>query len=231
MSDCLQPHGLNQARPPCPSPFSGFCPSSCPLNRWCHLTISSSIAFFSCPQFFLASGSFPVTWLFTSGRQTIGVLASALDTRMSIQGWFPLGLTGLISLLSKGLSRVFSTTLWKHHFFGTQPSLFIYFFTFFMVQLSYSHMITGKTTTLTIKDFVGNMMSLLFNTLSRFAIIFLLRRKCLLISWLQSPSALILESPKKKFVTASTFTPSICHEVMGPDDTIIVCLLVVVVVV
>ena len=95
-----------------------------------------------------------------------------------------------------------------------------------MVQLSHSHIITGKTTTLTIKDFVSNMMSLLFNTLSRFAIIFLLRRKCFLISWLQSPPALISESLKKKSVTASMFTPSICHKVMGPDDTIIVCLLV-----
>ena len=122
MSDSLQPHGLEHARLPCPSPTPGPCSNSYPSSQWCHSTISSSVAPFSfCPQAFPASRSFPVNTLFASGGQSIGALASA---PMNIQGWFPLVLTGLISLLSKGLSRVFSSnTLWKHQFFGTQPSL------------------------------------------------------------------------------------------------------------
>ena len=97
----------------------------CPLSWWCHPTISSSVAPFSpCPQFSPASGSFPVSWLFASGGQSIGAWAWASVLPMNIQDWFPLGLTGLISLLSKGLSRVFSsTTVQNHQFFGAQPSL------------------------------------------------------------------------------------------------------------
>ena len=93
--------------------------------RWCHPTTSSSVALFSsCPQSFPASGSFPMNWLFASGGQSIGASASASVFPMNIQGWFPLGLTGLISLQSKGLSRVFSnTTIQKHQCFGAQPSL------------------------------------------------------------------------------------------------------------
>ena len=103
------------------------CSNSCPLSQWCHQTISSSLAHFSsCPQSFPASGSFPVSWLFTSGGQSIGVSASAsVLPRNGNQGWFPLELTGLISLQSKGLLRVFSsTTAQKHQFFSGQPSLF-----------------------------------------------------------------------------------------------------------
>ena len=100
-------------------------PSSCPLNWGCYPNISSSAALFSsCPQSFPASGSFPMNWLFASGGQSIGVSASASVLPMNIQEWFPLGLTSLISLQSKGLSRVFSnTTVQKHQFFGAQPSL------------------------------------------------------------------------------------------------------------
>ena len=101
------------------------CPSSCPLHQWCHPAISSSDALFAfCPQSLPASGTFPVSWLFTSDDQNTGASASASVFPMSIQGWFPLRLTGLISLLSKGLSRVFSsTTVWRHQFFGILPSL------------------------------------------------------------------------------------------------------------
>ena len=107
---------------PCPSPSPGACSNSCPSNEWCHPTISSSVTpFSSCPQSFPASGSFPMSQLFTSSSQSIEVSASVLP--MNIQGWFPLGWTGLISLLSKGLSRVFSTTIQKHQFFDTQPFL------------------------------------------------------------------------------------------------------------
>ena len=120
---CLWPHGPQHAKLPCPSLSPKVCSNSCPFSQWCHPTISSSVApFSSCLQSFPASGSFPMCWLFASGGESIRASASVLP--VSIQGWFPLGLTGLISLLSKGLSRVFSsTTVWKHQFFGTQPSL------------------------------------------------------------------------------------------------------------
>ena len=123
VSNSLQPHGLQHTRLPCPSPFPGACSNSCPSSRWCHPTISSSvIRFFSCLQSFPESGFFLISQLFTSGGQSIG--ASASVPPVNIQCWFPLGWTGLISLQSKGLSRVFSnTTIQKHQFFGAQPSL------------------------------------------------------------------------------------------------------------
>ena len=125
----LWPHGLQHARIPCPSPSSGVCSNSC---QWCHPTTSSSVTpFSSCPQSFPESGSYQMSQLFISGGQSIGTSASASVLPMNIgliglniQDWFPLGLTGLISLLSKGLSKVLSsTTIWKHQFFGAQPSL------------------------------------------------------------------------------------------------------------
>ena len=102
-----------------------FAQTSCPWNPWCHPTISSSVTpFSSCPQSFPASGSFSMSWFFTSGSQSIGASTSASVLPMNIQGWFPLGLIGLISLLSRELSRVFSsTTIWKHQYFSIQPSL------------------------------------------------------------------------------------------------------------
>ena len=119
-----KPHGLQHARLPCPLPTPGVCSNSCPSSQWCHPTISSSVIPFSCFQCFPASGSFLMSWLLASGSQSIGASASASVLPMNIQSWFPLGLTGLISLLSKGLSRVFSsTTVWKHQFFSAQPSL------------------------------------------------------------------------------------------------------------
>ena len=114
MSDSLQPHEPQHAKPPCPSPSPGAYSNSCPLSRWCHPTISSSVIPFSCPQSFTSSGSFPMSQLFTSGGQRIGVSASASVLPMNIQDWSPLGWTGWISLQSKGLSRVFSsTTIWN----------------------------------------------------------------------------------------------------------------------
>ena len=123
MSDSLWTHELQHAWLPCPSPSSRACSNSCPLSRWCHPTISSSVVpFSSCPQSFPASRSFLMSWLFASGGQSIG--ASTSVPLMNIQDWFPLGLTGLISLQSKGLSRVFSnTTAQKRQFFSIQPSL------------------------------------------------------------------------------------------------------------
>ena len=124
VSDSLRPHEPQHARPPCPSPTPGVYPNPCPLSRWCHPTTSSSvIPFSSCPQSFPASGSFPVSQLFASGGLSIGASASASVLSMNIQDWFRLELTSLI-LLSKGLSRVFSsTTIWNHQFFDAQPSL------------------------------------------------------------------------------------------------------------
>ena len=125
VSDSLWPRESQHTRPPCPSPAPRVDSNSCPLSRWCYLTISSSASPFSfCLQSFPASGSFPVCWLFTSGGQSIGVSASASILPTNIQRWFLLGLTGLISLQFKEFSRVFSsTTVRKHQFFGAQPSL------------------------------------------------------------------------------------------------------------
>ena len=125
MSDSLQPHGLQYARVPYPSPSPWGCSNSCPSSSWCHPTISSSVVpFSSCLLFFLALASFPESWLFISGGQSIGAAASMSVLSMSIQDWFPLELTDWISLQSKGLSRVFSnTTVEKHQFFSTQLSL------------------------------------------------------------------------------------------------------------
>ena len=156
--------------------------------------------------------SFPTIQLFTSGDQSIGASASSSALLKRTQGWFPSRLTGLVSLLSKGLSKVFSRTTVQHS-------------GFFLVQLAHPHMTTGKTIALTIWTFVGKGMSLLFSTLSRFVIAFLPKSNHLLISWLQSPLTVILEPKKRKSVTASSFSPSICHEVMGPDDMMLVFLI------
>ena len=123
VSNSMQPHGLQNAGLPCPSPFPRVCSDSCRLSRWCHPTISSSVVpFSSCPQSFPVSESFLMSQLFASGDQSIGGSVSTSVLPMNIQDWFPLRFTGLISLQSKGLSRVFSnTTVQKHQFFGSQP--------------------------------------------------------------------------------------------------------------
>ena len=124
MSDSPWPHELQHTSPPCPSPSPRACTNSCPSMQWCQPTILFSvIPFSSCFQSFPESGSFPTSQLFASGGQSIGVSASKSVLPMNIQDLFLLGLTGLISLLSKGLSRVFSNnTVQKHHFFNAQPS-------------------------------------------------------------------------------------------------------------
>ena len=123
VSDSLWRHELQHARPPCPSPTPRVYSNSCPSSQWCHPAISSSVVpFSSCLQSFPALGSFPMSQFFASGGQSIGVSASASVLPMSIQDWSPLGWTGWISLLSNGLSRVFSDTT-VHQFFGAQLSL------------------------------------------------------------------------------------------------------------
>ena len=191
MFDFWGPHGLQRSRLPCPSPTPGACSTSCPSSWWYHPTISSSVVPFSfCLQSFPASGAFPRSQFFTSGEQSIGDSASASVLPVNIQGWFPLGWTGWISLQSKGLSRVLSNTTVQ------KCDALLWCFAFFIVQFSHPYMTTGKTIALTRRTFVGKGMSLLFNMLSRLVIAFLPKSKCLFISWLQSPSAVILE-PKK----------------------------------
>ena len=191
-----------------PSPSPGVCSNSCPLSQWFHPTISSSVVpFSSCPQSFPASGSFQMSQLFTSGGQSIGVSVSAAVLPMNTQDWSPLGWTSWISLLSKGLSRVSSnTTVQKHQFFNFHIHTWL----------------LEKTIALTKQTFVGKVMCLLFNMLSRLVITFRTRSKCLLISQLQSPSAVILEPRKIKPATVYTVYPSICHELMGLDAMILV---------
>ena len=146
----LQPHGLWHTMPPCLSLSPGVCSNSCSLSWWCHLTISFSLVpFSSCPQSFPASGSFPVSWLFASGGQSIG--ASATVLLMNIHSWIPLGLTGLISLQSLGTLR----SLLQHH--SAKVSI-LRCLAISMVHLSHLFMTTGKTITLTIWTFVSKVM-------------------------------------------------------------------------
>ena len=213
MSDYLRSHGLQPARLPCPSPCPWVCSNSCPLSQWYYLTISFSAALFSfCPQSFPVSESFPMNQLFASGGQSIGVSASVLS--MSSQAWFPLGLTGWISLQSRRLK-----SLLQYH--NSKASI-LWHSSFFMLQLSHPYMTTRKTIPFTIGTFVGKVIPLLFNMLSIFVIAFLPRSKRLLISWLQSPSIVILEPKEIKSIATSTFSPSIFHEVMEPDAMILV---------
>jgi len=144
----LWPQGLQHARLPYPSPSPGAFSNSCPLSWWCHPTMSSFFTHFSsCPQSFPTSGSFPMIPLFASGGQIIGVSALASVVLINIQEWFPLGLIGLISLLYKGLSRVFcKTTVRKHQFFSHSA--------FFMVQPSHPYMTNRIIIALTIWMFV-----------------------------------------------------------------------------
>ena len=195
VSDSLQPHEPQHTRPPCPSPMAGVYPNPCPLSRWCSPTISSSVFFSSCPQSFPASGSFPMSHLYAWGDQ---VLEFQLQ-RQSFQWtprtdllwtpWTDLAVQGTLKSLPQSHSS--KTSVLQHS-------------AFFIVQLSHPNMTTGKTIALTRRTFVGKVMSLFFNMLSRLVIILLPRNKCLLISWLQSPSAVILEPPKIKSATVST---------------------------
>ena len=152
MSDSLWPHGLQHARHPCPSPTLGVCSNSCPLHWWRHPTTSSSvIPFSSCHHSFPASESFPMSPFFTSGGQSIGISASVSVLPMNIQDWFPLGSTGSISLQSKGLSTVFSsTTVQKHKFFSVQSSLW---------SSSHYYMTPGETIASTRQTFVDSDVS------------------------------------------------------------------------
>ena len=188
--DSLRPHGLQHTRPPCSSPTPGVYSNLYPLSQWCHPTISSSvICFFSGPQSFPASGSFQMSQFLASGGQSIGVLASGISPSNEYSGLISFRMDWLDLLAVQGTLK----SLLQHH---SSKASILRPSAFFTVQLSHPYMTTGKTIALTRWTFVGKVMSLLFNILSRLVITFLPRSKLLLISWLQSPSAVILE-PRK----------------------------------
>jgi len=206
--DCLH------ARLPCLPMSPGVCSNSCPLSQWCYQTISSSAAHFSFGfESFLALGSLPVSQLFASDGQSIGASTSASVLPMINQTWSPLGLAGLM-IGSPCSPRDSQESCPTPQFKSINSSA---------LSLPYDpYMTTGKTIALTIGTFVGKVMSLLLNMLPRLVIVFLPRSKHLLNLWLQSPTTVILEPKKIKSVTASTSSPSICHEVMRPDAMILV---------
>ena len=175
MFNSLWPHGLQHTRFPCPSPNPRACSNSCPSSQWCHPTISSSvIPFSSYLHSFPASGPIPVSHFFASGGQSIQVSASASVLLMNIQDWFPLGLIWFDLAVQRTLKSLLQ------HCSSKAPILCCA--AFFMVQLSHPYMITEKTIALTRQTFVGKVMSLLFNMLSRLVTVFLPRSKRLLIS-------------------------------------------------
>ena len=188
MSNSLQPHELQHARPPCPSPTPRVYPNSCPLSRWCHPTISSSVVpFSSCPRSLPASESFPMSKFLSGGQR----LEFQLQ-HQSFQWIFRIDLL-YDALVGSPCSPRNSQESFQHH---SSKASILWRSAFFIVQLSHPYMTTGKTIALTRQTFVGKVMSLLFNMLSRLVISFLPRSKCLLNSWLQPPSAVILEPPK-----------------------------------
>jgi len=188
VSDSLRPHDSQDARPPCPSPTPGVYPNSCPSSWWCHPAISSSvIPFSSCPQSLPASESFPLGQFFAWGGQSIGVFSFSITPSKEHPELISFRMDWLDLLAVQGTFK----NLFQHH---SSKASILQFSVFFTVQLSHPYMTTGKT--LTSRTFIDKVMSVLLNMLSRLVITFLPRNKRLLISWLKSPSAVILE-PKK----------------------------------
>ena len=219
MSDSLWPHGLQHARPPCPSPTARVYSNSCTLSQWCHPTISTSvIPFSSLPSIFHSIRAFsnesalrirwPKYWSFSFNISPSNEYSGLISFRMD---WLDL-------LAVQGTLK----SLLQHH---SSKASILRCSAFFIVQLSHPYMITGKTIALTRWTFVGKVTSLLLKMLSRLVITFLPRSESLFISWLQPPSAVILKPPKIKSATVSTVSPSICHEMMGLDAMIFVFLM------
>ena len=206
MSDSLRPHESQHARPPCPSPTAGVHTDSRPSSQWCHPASSSSVVpFSSCPQSLRVFSNestlymrWPKYWSFSfsiiPSKEILGLISFRMD-------WMDL-------LAVQGTLK----SLLQHH---TSKASILQCSAFFKVQLSHPYMTTGETIALTRLTFVGKVMSLLLNMLSKLVITFLTKNKRLLISWLQSPPAVILEPPKIKSDTVSTVSPSISHEVVG----------------
>ena len=181
LSDSLWPHESQHGRPPCPSPSPGVHSDSCPSSRWCHPAISSSVVpFSSCPQCFLASGCFSMSWFFTFRKPKYWSFNFSISPSNEYSGLVSFRIDWLDLLAVQGTLK----NLLQHH--NLKASILEHS-AFFTVQFSHPYMTTGKTMVLT------GWTSLLFNTLSRFVVAFLSRSKRLLISWLQSPSTLILE--------------------------------------
>ena len=212
MSDSLHPHGLQHTRPPCLSQTPGAYSNSRPLNQWFHTTISS---FSSHLQSFPESGSFPRSQFFVSVGQKYWSFSFSISPSNEYSGLISFRMDWLDLLAVQGTRK----SLLQHH---SSKASILQCSAFFVVQLSHPYMTTGKTIALTRWTFVGKVMPLLFNMLSRLVIAFLSRSKRLLISWLQSPSAMILKPKKIKSLTVSIVSPSICHEVMGLDAMILV---------
>ena len=199
MSDSLPPQELQHTRPPCPSLTPGVYPNSCPLSRWCHPNISSSVIPFSfCPQSFPASGTFPMSQFFPSGGQSIGACFS-ISPSNECSGLISFRIDCFDLLAVQGTLK----SLLQHH---NSKAFILQHSAFLIVQLSRPYMTTGKTIAWTIQTFVSKMMSLILNTLSRFVIAFLPWSKHILISWLQSLSVVILEPKKIKSITVSIFS-------------------------
>ena len=211
MSNSFQPHGVPHARLPCPSPTAGACSHSCPSSRWCHSTNLFSFSSLLLPSIlprirvFSNESALHIRWpkywnisfSISPSYEYLGLISSRID-------WFDL--LAVQGTLKSSL---------QHH---SSKASILQCSAFFIVHLSHSYMTTGETITLTRQTFVGNVMPLLFNMLSRLVIAFLPRRKHLWISWLQSPSAVILEMKQIMSVTVSTVSPSICYEVMLWSD-------------
>ena len=220
MSDSLRPHESQHTRPPCPSPAPGVYSNSCP-SMWCHQSVMPSSHLILCRPLLLLPPIPPSTRVFSN--------ESTLHMRWPKYWSFSFSISpcnehpGLISFRMDWLDLLavqgtLKSLLQCH---SSKASIFQHL-AFFTVQLSHSYMTIGKIIVLTRRTFVGKVISMLFNMLPRLVITFLPRSKYLLISWLQSPSAVILEPPKIKSDTASTVSPSIFHEVMGPDTMILV---------
>ena len=215
VSDYSRPHESQHARPPCPSPTPGVYPDLRPSSQWCHPAISSSVVpFSSCPQSLPASVfssestlrmRWPKYWRFSL----------SISPSNEHLGLVPFRMDWLDFLAVQGTLK----SLLQHH---SSKASILWHSAFFTVQLSHPYTTTGKTIALTRRTFVGKVMSLLFNMLSRLVITFIPRSKHLLISWLQSPSAVTLEPPKIKSDTVYTVSPFISHEVMGPDAMIFI---------
>ena len=200
MSDSLQPHELQHARRPCPSPS----PGACSISSIESVMLSSHLIL--CRSLLLPPSIFPSIRVFSS--------------KLSLHIRWPKFWSFSFSIShSNEHSGLISFRILQHH---SSKALILWCSAFFMVHLSHPYRTTGETIALTRRTFVGKVMSLLFNTLSRFVIAFLPKSKRLLISWLQSLSAVILEPKKIKSVTVAIVSPSICHEVMGPDAMIFV---------
>ena len=215
ISNSLRPHGLQHARLRCPSSTPGAYSNSHPLRQGCHPTISSSVTPFS-SAFNLSQHQGLFQWVSSSHQ-----VAKVLEFQLQHQSFQWIFRTDLLydGLVGSPCSPRDSQGLLQHH---SSKASILWHSAFFIVQLSHPYVTTGKTIALTRWTFAGKVMSLLFNMLSRLVIAFLPRSKCLLISWLQSSSAVILEPQKIKSDTVSTISPSICHEVMGPDAMIFV---------